>query len=242
MINGRSPPLLVAAEVGYLDAVERLLDRGANVNRLNLCHETALSLAAQEGDLVVVEALLRYAGIEPDIPDSSHQTPLWWACSEGYVGVDGRAAVVEVLLQDSRVDPAHASRVGTTPLHCASWDGQYDVLMLLLAREDIDVNCHDNAGWTPFIWAAFNGVESILQLFLADTRVNVNAKEGKGMSGLCYAAKKGHKAIVEALLEDARVDALIKANNGKTAIDIASENGREEVVKLLEERTNIKET
>lgn len=61
-------PLMLASILGYLEIVEVLVDRQANVEYQNLCGRTALQMAAEHGHDRVVKALLAEDGNMKDAP------------------------------------------------------------------------------------------------------------------------------------------------------------------------------
>ena len=75
-------PLHVAASSGQLEAVELLLESGADVNARGLRGETPLLLAAGAGQAQIVEALLK-AGADSNIATKEGRTPLHRASMEG---------------------------------------------------------------------------------------------------------------------------------------------------------------
>ncbi len=72
-VNGKArdgnPPLIVAANLGWSDGVQRLLSVGANLNAQNASGETALIKAVQAHDLPTVRVLVD-AGADADRSDS----------------------------------------------------------------------------------------------------------------------------------------------------------------------------
>ena len=68
--NGGDTPLIAAARVGYLDAIDWLLAAGANVDTANRMGETPLILAVQQRRVLAVKRLLA-AGANPDKTDSA---------------------------------------------------------------------------------------------------------------------------------------------------------------------------
>ena len=65
--EGRTP-LILAAQLGFVDGVRALLARGADVNGTNTRGETALLFAAQARDLATARALIE-GGADPDQTD-----------------------------------------------------------------------------------------------------------------------------------------------------------------------------
>ncbi|WP_114952979.1 ankyrin repeat domain-containing protein [Sphingosinicella terrae] len=67
--NDGSTPLMLAAQLGWVEGAELLLQRGANPNQANNRGETALILAVQARELPMVR-LLRSRGGDPNLTDS----------------------------------------------------------------------------------------------------------------------------------------------------------------------------
>jgi uncharacterized protein len=68
--KGGDTPLIIAARLGFDQAVEWLLGMGANVNATNKMGETALIAAVQQRQTVAVRRLLA-AGADPDKTDTA---------------------------------------------------------------------------------------------------------------------------------------------------------------------------
>ena len=68
--KGGDTPLIAAARVGYMDAIEWLLTAGARVDTANRMGETPLIVAVQQRQALVVKRLLA-AGADPDKADSA---------------------------------------------------------------------------------------------------------------------------------------------------------------------------
>lgn len=68
--KGGDTPLIAAARVGYLDAINWLLDAGAKVDAANRMGETPLIVAVQQRHPLAVKRLLA-AGANPDKADSA---------------------------------------------------------------------------------------------------------------------------------------------------------------------------
>lgn len=67
--NDGTTPLILAAQLGWLDGAEALIARGANVNLGNRRGETPLIMAVQRGDLAMVRRLLA-EGANPNQTDN----------------------------------------------------------------------------------------------------------------------------------------------------------------------------
>lgn len=117
-------PLLTALILaGYCRAAQILIDCKADVNRSSAQQMTPLFIAAAQGCVDIVVALLD-AGAELE-PVSWGPTPLFIAAEYGHF------AVVEALLA-KRANSNCVCNIGATPLIIASENGHYEVVKLLL--------------------------------------------------------------------------------------------------------------
>jgi len=91
---------------------------------------------------------------------------------------------------------------GSTPLHCATWKGQEDVVALLL-NAGADVNAHnenDHWGTTPLHAAAHANQAAIAQM-LIDRGADTNAKDREGRTPLFHTTFHKAKAVAKLLAE-----------------------------------------
>ena len=120
-----------------------------------------------------------------------------------------------------------------TGLHCASYFGIVEVVVVLIEMEGCDVNQGDCKGFTPLTWAARRGNEAVVRLLLIRGDVGHDEADNAGQTPLWWASHKGHKGVVELLYarNDVNPD---KANcYGQTPLSTASESGHGAVVRLL---------
>eukprot|EP00397_Hematodinium_sp_SG-2012_P014977 GEMP01015244.1.p1 GENE.GEMP01015244.1~~GEMP01015244.1.p1 ORF type:complete len:427 (+),score=89.78 GEMP01015244.1:59-1282(+) len=75
--------LLVAAELGYVQEVNRLLDQGADVNARNVSGSSVLNEACVQGSTPIVGLLLR-RDADPNIADQDLRTPLHRCAFHGW--------------------------------------------------------------------------------------------------------------------------------------------------------------
>lgn len=148
-----------AAERGDLDAVKRLIGKGADVNLAQGDGMSALHWAAarDRGDMVAV-LVKAGAGLEAGTRIGGY-TPLHVAAREGKTG-----STRALLSAGAKVNAA--STVGTRPLHLAALAGDPAVVAALLA-EGADVNAAEPAyGQTPLMLAAAQGRTDVVALLL----------------------------------------------------------------------------
>jgi ankyrin repeat protein len=92
-INGRDvidPPLCRAVAHGHLDVVRLLVQQGArlNINESTIAtHDTALCIAARDGELEMVQALLRHDRIDVNLRNRCFEDPLMLAVKGGHFSI-----------------------------------------------------------------------------------------------------------------------------------------------------------
>jgi ankyrin repeat protein len=123
-----SDSLHSASVDGLIYVVQRLLDRGADVNERNERLQTPLDLASEHGNLAIAKTLIEY-GADVNSRDNFGWTPLHRAAATRY----RHAGVVELLLVNG-ADINATEREGYTALHFASSYGNLEIVQLLLER------------------------------------------------------------------------------------------------------------
>ena len=152
--------------------------------------EPQLVLAAEQGDLALLEQLL--IGVPTvDVRDSCAWTPLMKAALNGHL-----AAAERLLLAGA--DTGLRDKGGYTPLMLAASNNHVEVVRLLLEYgADPDRREHTR-GWTALIWAAKRGHLDTVQALLrggADTRF----LDQEHQSALDWAQAQGHRRVAHAL-------------------------------------------
>ncbi|KAF8542006.1 ankyrin repeat-containing domain protein [Trichophaea hybrida] len=193
--------LQLAAQVGHLAVVERLLQAGADVNTepSNSNGRTALWAAAKGGHHAVVDRLLQ-AGADVNAKPSydDGRTALQAAAGGGH------QAVVERLLQagaDVNAKPSYDD--GRTALQAAAGGGHQAVVeRLLQAGADVNAKPSNYSGRTALQAAAGGGHQAVVERLLqAGADVNAKPSNHRGRTALQAAAGGGHQAVVERLLQ-----------------------------------------
>lgn len=247
--------LLKAASKGYLDYVEKLLDKDVDVNCRSKYGNTPLIRSAFKGHARVGEVLLDQ-GADIDAANNDGNTALILACNEG------REEMAEMLLERG-ADPQVENLDGNTALIAASVDDRTALVKLILdygARVDhrnkdldtaltracdhprravaevlidggADVNMRNKYGNTPLLKAVLTGDAMLVRLLL-QSGADVNVKNNYGNTPLMKACHKGHVKIAQLLLE-AGADVWAEDVDGNTAMSRASASGRPELLELL---------
>jgi ankyrin repeat protein len=205
-------PLMYAAEVGSVDAMRLLLDRGADVNAQNAFGSTALMWSVS--DAAKVRLLLDH-GAQVNTAARSGRTALIIAAF-----TNPSAEVVRLLLaKGAKVDVMDVRHV--TPLNAATFGNDTATVRLLLDA-GADIETPDTfIGLTPLMNAAGNrNVEAVKLLVAKGAKVNAVSKteglpkiqtgtvEFGGWTPLLMSSAFGPPEAVKVLLDaGARIDA-----------------------------------
>lgn len=251
---GRVSGLELAASLGLVEIVHKLLENGERINEQDSDGGTALHWAVWGGYETAAQLLLE-KGADVHAVSCNKGTPLHWA-AEG-----GHESVVRLLLKHKSEIAAKDARQWTA-MHRAAWNG-YDTIVRLFLAGKVDVNARDSDGVTALHGAAENGHEAVVRLLL-ENGAEVDSKDPDGGTPLHRAAWNGHAPIVQLLLEkgvdisarysyggsvqgrmgrgqevvvrlllEKGADAAAKYFRGGTALHWAAWSGHESVVKLL---------
>ena len=148
-------PLMLAALRGDMDAVDRLIAQGAEVNNTNRAGGTALMTAAIQGHSDVVRLL-----ISKRATVNAKNNKGWTALM--YAAWNGHTDVVKTLLAKGAEVNAQNNE-GWTALMYATWKGQIETVQVLLAGRAL-VATPNQAGESALTLAAHHGYADITAL------------------------------------------------------------------------------
>ena len=206
----------LAANEGHLGVVEKLLEKGADVNCASEYGITPLYIAAYNGDSEVVEKLLE-KGAEVNKADKDGATLLYIAARYGHL------EVVKTLLEKG-ADLNKKNNNGYTPLHIAAQYNNSEVVEKLITKYE-ELNNHKTKG--------------LLSFFKGGKTFKIDQVDSFGDSPLHLAAQYNSLEVVKKLLEKG-ADLNKKNNNGYTPLHIAAKKGQLEVVEeLIVKKNNI---
>ena len=142
---------------GQIDAFQRLLAQGADVDERGEGLKTPLHVASEsyEGKLEIAKILIKY-GADVNSRDFAGSTPLHYAAPTGLVDV------LQLLL-DNGADIDATQREGTTALHFASGYGNLENVRFLLGQ-GADVKIRDVFGRTTSQLAQLYGHPEVVKL------------------------------------------------------------------------------
>jgi len=113
-----------ASMYGDTKIVEKLLNKGANVNAQNYNGNTALILASSNGRTEIVEMLLKHPKIDVNLNDASGYTALMWASNMGHTEI-------VVMLLEKGADVNANMELGWTALMMANQNGHTEIVNML---------------------------------------------------------------------------------------------------------------
>lgn len=230
-----------AANDGYLEIIQLLIDNGADVNKPAGNGAVALHAAVSSGHVEIVKFLIAH-GADVNKADNYRYTPIHTAI------IQNKIEVMKLLLAHPKIDVNHSDERGNnTPLMQAARDCNVQAVELLLAHPNIDVNKTDEIGQTVLyqmvdemnhsihLMMASYGITrenqiKILKLLLAHPDIDVNkADTNNGFTPLYIAFN--NKEIVELLLAHPKIIVDIPSKYEHTPFDKAGP----ETKKLLQE-------
>ncbi|CAI7652798.1 unnamed protein product [Penicillium crustosum] len=215
-------PLLAASQGGFLDIVQLLIQRGADIGASDSCGETPLYIACENGRIEVVRLLLD-KGADVHHHNQFGWTPVNTASDEGF-------SDIVLLLVERGADINFPNQAGEAPLYSASWEGHIEVVRLLLER-GADTEVQNESGETSLYVACYNGHLDIVRLLL-DKGADVHHLDHEDWTAVHIASHKGFLDIV-LLLIDRAAEINAQSKFGETALLRACSNGHIEVVKSL---------
>lgn len=216
--------LIEAVKIGNILLVRDLVVRkGANATGSNKALENAFILAAEKGQIEMVDIFLA-AGVSVDFKDKKGDTALGNAAYRL-----GQTEMVRHLLANN-ANPNIQDRFKATPLIWAVSKEHHGAVRCLLKR-DANPNIQDNVGDTPLTLASRLENVAIVKDLLAQG-ADPNIANHRGFSPLFLAAETGNREIAEALLAaGAHID--FQTKNGSSVLGRAAWNKKTAMVNYL---------
>ncbi len=195
--DGGYRALHYAAAGGHAEVARLLVRAGADPDAVASRGETALSLAARRGDVLLVRLLLE-AGAPARLP-TAHAGRAW----ESPIAAAVFARNVELvhLLLDAGAGAEPDSGTGAPPLAAAAAQGDSGIAALLTAR-GADPNRAAGEGQTPLILAARGGHVGVVRVLLTAGADPDRRDTRAGWTAAQWAASGNHDSVV-ALLQRA---------------------------------------
>ncbi|KAI0498256.1 hypothetical protein KFK09_021497 [Dendrobium nobile] len=223
--------LLIAAEKGFLDVVLELLKYSSRETlvRKNRSGYDALHVAAREGHLAIVQALLEHDPTLSKAFGPANVTPLISAA------IRGHTEVVKFLLDQDTSLLELSKTNGKNALHFSARQGHVEIVKALLGKDQQLARRTDKKGQTALHMAVKGSNCEVVKALVDADPATVMLPDRSGNTALHVATRKKRSEIVSVLLSlpDIHVNALTRDH--KTAFDIA------EGLPLSQETTEIKE-
>ena len=194
-VNARSEsdgqtPLILAATMGDLQTVKKLLQARADPNIPNAGGTTALFRALAKNHDDVADAIVNDPRLDLNARGLNRVTALI-----AYVSRDREEEVRKLVERGADVKLQDAD--GDAALHVAARNGNIRVVELLVAK-GADVNARNKVGGTPLMWTAVYGHEEATR-FLLDHGADPAIKDEDGMTAADWAAKNNRDGVVALL-------------------------------------------
>ncbi|XP_052256426.1 ankyrin-3-like [Dreissena polymorpha] len=239
--TNESTALHLAAEGGYKEVVETLIEAGANPKDENGDGMTALHLAAKMGHVQILEALNGKLSFRT----SSRKTGLTALhVAASYGQSDFIREMLITVPATIRSEPPGSgntnikdlhSEHGLAPLHLASKFGHEGLVRLLLNCPGVQAEAVTyQQGSTSLHLAAQSGHVHVVSLLLSKSTAMMHVKDKRGRTAIMLAAASGHLDMVTLLVgQGADINAADK--NGWASLHFAAKAGHLGVVKYLVE-------
>ncbi len=170
---------------------------------------TDFAKAAKFDDAAEVKSLLS-KGVSPNAVDSYGNPMLNLAIK------DKSNQVIDLLLQNPKIDVDLSNKSGETPLMIASIEGNLPLVKVLVLKHKALI---DHISWTPLHYACAKGQFDVAQFLIANG-ATVDSMSLGNTTPLMMAVQSGNDQLVKLLL-DKGADLQLRNSNGLTAIDIA---------------------
>uniref|UniRef100_A0A8C4F2S5 E3 ubiquitin-protein ligase MIB2 n=1 Tax=Dicentrarchus labrax TaxID=13489 RepID=A0A8C4F2S5_DICLA len=250
--------LVIEAAHGSASKVRELVQKYPDKVDIKNQGKTALQVAAHQGHMEVVKALLQANG-SIEVKDEDGDTALHYTafgnqaeiarlllskganvnllnnsmCTALHIAVNkGFTDVVRVLTEHS-ADVNLQDSYGDTPLHDAIAKDFRNIIEILVLVPNIDFTQQNHRGFNLLHYAALKGNKLATEKILARARQLVDVKKEDGFSALHLAALNNHRDVAEILIKEGRCDINIRNNRNQTPLQLAVTQGHTDLVQLL---------
>ena len=243
--NHKAPPVHYACQLGHVDIVRYLVEKGCNLDIKADRGMTPLHAACFSGKLNVVRYLIGEKKCDIESKGGKQCTPLYYACEAGQI------SIVRYLVEQG-CDPNARADTGATPLHHACAHGHLNVVQYLIEEQICDPWLQNKINETPMQLAIAKGQIDILKYFVKKFGVSEHtyylsssftstlvSKISKTIevSALHVACTHGHLPVVKYLVEQLKLDpgqkCCIECGIATTPLSSACSTGRLDIVQYL---------
>ncbi|KAJ6609563.1 ankyrin repeat-containing domain protein [Mycena sp. CBHHK59/15] len=220
-----SEPIYMCSNIGYIEGVRLLLEKGADVNAQGGAYGSALQATSYRGTTEIVGLLLEKGA------DVNAQGGVFGSALQA-ASYRGNTEIMDLLLTKGADINAQGGAYGSA-FQAASYRGNTEIMDLLLEK-GADINAQGGEYGSALQTASWFGNTEIVGLLL-EKGVDINAQGGEYGSALQAASHFGRTEFVGLFLEKG---ADINAQGGEygSALQAASYRGNTEIVGLLLEK------
>jgi len=226
--NGYTSALHIAVYYKHPEIVDVLLSRKCDPKIQTIGGNLALHMAAENGDLSIVSALVRADRDSVNAKDQKGDTPAHLALHNGH------NTVLQFLIKEGCDLLNAVDNDGWTLLHTAARKGDMQTAIDLLTSKPELINQQTKSGLTALILAAANGHLDLMN-FLLEQNADIELYDNNGASVLHFAAHS-HEKVVSMLLQQYPALAKKKINlkhSGYTALSVAIYYKQKNIVSTL---------
>ncbi|XP_050505193.1 ankyrin-1-like isoform X1 [Diabrotica virgifera virgifera] len=216
-------PLHLASRLGNLDAVQQLIEGGAEINEVDSSGLTALHVATFSQHKKVAKYLLAHGADLNAIETYQQETPLNIS-----TGINDHEMVRLLIEAGANMQCLDIS--GNMPIHIAAKKGYLNIVECFLENGiNVDI-LNEISKMTPLHMAACGGYIEVVDYLLLNN-ANVHLKDCRSRSSIHHGVLGGKAKIVKMLIEKG-VDVNVEDINW-TPLHLACRHGNLEIVKLL---------
>lgn len=222
-------PLMYACRRGHIEAVQILLDLGANVNNHSSKGQTPLLEAIAHTKLTIAKILLARddLNINEINPKQLNRSAVILATRKG------NREIVQAILERPDVSINQTDSKGYSALSIAAYSGNEAIVKMILARPKIDLNSQEYSGGRSALILAAEQNESGTVELLLQHNADALMQDTQGRAALMRAAEEGCMAVMRVMLSFDDAGLTLVDENGRTPLHGASANGDPDIILLL---------
>lgn len=217
-----------AVEWKYIDAINYLLSRNADVKAKNANGESVLFSAAKTNNPEIIQRIVN-GGADLYARDNLGSTPIHMA-----VRFEADKSIDKLVLMGVDVNAQNTS--GKSPLAEAVLSGKIDIAKVLL-KDGADPNTCDISGVTILMDAIRGCNENVVRLLLKNG-ANPNTQDINGRNAYHEAAFMGDSDIIK-IIRNAGGNPLARDKQGKTPLSIVMKKEPAVVLEILGNNRNV---
>ncbi|XP_074606770.1 uncharacterized protein LOC141859796 [Acropora palmata] len=227
-VAGGQTALHIACHKGHCNIIRKLIDRGADKDKVDDKGYTAVHHAANGDKTGEALKLLLDKGFDPNVRDSEKgNSPLHLAVN------NSNEVVVRILTQHTACDVNLRDHDGNTPLHCAVAGEKQNMVEMLLNNPRLSLTITNHKDFNYLQFAVLKGNKPAVEKLLEITGSTLNVAKDDGYATLHIAAVNGYGEIAKILLEQPGCSVNAAAEANQTPLHLAALRGYPDMVEVL---------